>query len=565
MKTNIPSKSLTLALSTILFTQIHFSSPAIAAPTAKPSNSKPSKPVVKKSTSAKPSATKSSESKTSASSSSASSKVSSYEQILKSVATMKKEKNSFCYSTQESNDVIGVNEEVQVRLASTTKLLTTNWAIQKWGPDYRMTTLVEYDTATKEAFISNEMDPFFGRTRMFLLISELNKQGIYEFSKIRFSKDFMIFLNVEDKGYEHSEVMERKGISAAKKAEVLKEMLDVSKWSAERRQYYTKVAASAKKIGIDMAPVKELRFKVGDVEFNEVRAAAMVPNSQTKKIFVSKGAAIKDYLKQINKFSMNYPADVMFLALGGATEFAKFMKQTYNADESQLKIAVGSGLYTTDKNGDNRFDGYATCDLMVTMIESMDKKMKSYGQDLSNIMMVGGQDQGTTYGLYAGTRMQGAVITKTGTLKNAITYAGELKTSKGPVYFGVFFQSGAMASARGARNKVVQKLFNDFGGPKPIKYSPLVFRPYDGGSILYPVDPSRNTPGNKRNLRLSMNEVSDSETTTADSDLNSDSTQSIVDNNNLDAQDPSQQAESVLQLADADAANFELLSDSGQL
>jgi D-alanyl-D-alanine carboxypeptidase len=277
------------------------------------------------------------------------------------------------------------------------------------------------------------------------------------------------------------------------------DILNVANWSKERIQNYEKAVKSAAEVGMSLIPYKELRFKVGSVEFASDRLKAMVPDSTNKKIFVSKGAPIKDYMKQINKFSMNYPADVMFLALGGAGEFKKFMAEKYKADMHDVNIAVGSGLYTEDKNG--RFDGTATCALMVEVIASMNEKLKTENYDLKDVMMVGGIDQGTTFGLYSGSNKAGAVITKTGTLRNAITYAGELKTKDGDIYFGAFFQSAAMASARAARNKVVAELFSDNGGPKAIKYKSPVFRPFDAGSKMYEVMP-RNS---KSQIKLSSN------------------------------------------------------------
>lgn len=422
-----------------------------------------------------------------------------YGKILRSVLPVKKDEHSFCYMKKESNKIVGINKDTPVRLASTTKLLTTNWAIQKWGPDYRMSTVIEYDTATHEAFIANQLDPFFGSRRMYNLISELNQRGIYEFSKLKFSKDFMIFLPVENPDFYHSEVMERQGISDQKKAQVLMDILNVANWSKERIQNYEKAVKSAAEVGMSLIPYKELRFKVGSVEFSSDRLNAMVPDSSNKKIFISKGAPVKDYMKQINKFSMNYPADVMFLALGGAAEFKKFMAEKYKADMHDVNIAVGSGLYTEDKNG--RFDGTATCALMVEVIASMKVKLKTENYDLKDVMMVGGIDQGTTFGLYNGSSKAGAVITKTGTLRNAITYAGELKTKDGDIYFGAFFQSAAMPSARAARNKVVAELFSDNGGPKAIKYKSPTFRPFDAGSKMYEVM-QRNS---KSQIKISSN------------------------------------------------------------
>ncbi|RPJ74571.1 MAG: hypothetical protein EHM20_10390, partial [Alphaproteobacteria bacterium] len=96
---------------------------------------------------------------------------------------------SYCY-TDEQGKLQGENLDKQVRLASVSKLMTSLWAMEVLGPEYR------YDTKLfikgNHLHIVGSMDPFMGNEKMFFLVSQLNDLGFTKFDKVTFDKIIQI-------------------------------------------------------------------------------------------------------------------------------------------------------------------------------------------------------------------------------------------------------------------------------------------------------------------------------------------------------------------------------------
>lgn len=389
--------------------------------------------------------------------------------------------HAFCFREEDSDKVSGQNLDEQMRLASTTKLITSLWAIDTLGADFRFTTNMIYKPSTQELYIQGEGDPYFGRKKIYALMSELIKNKITSIRKIHFSKSLVYNRDIdcgdtyaECKNEATLEWMTRGGIPMWAQLNGIKSAMNPARWSAGERNDYINTVNLAKKRGLQMLAVNQVKFQVGEVVSVEVNPFADELRSHPANFvsFQSKSAPIFRYLKHMNVNSMNWVADVIFANLGGASAWAKYAQDNFNFNSDVMKIYVGSGLNVGDSYP-ARKDGYATCPAMLEIMSTLDKKLESTSPyRIEDLMMVSGVDNGTLSGAYSAELLSKAVIAKTGTLYNAISLAGLVRTKQGVVFFGMFFHTQAQSAARAAGARVIEKLVKDFGGADRTNWKP---------------------------------------------------------------------------------------------
>lgn len=405
-----------------------------------------------------------------------------YDSILKSVSTTQG-KHGFCYTEPKDKTIEGSNVDGKVRLASVTKLLTSYWAIKRLGPDYRFKTEITYDRSTGRMHIDGDSDAFFGFRRLHFLISELNQRGINEIRELSLGKKFAYFRGIDQKANYHAEYIS--GIDRDLQVKNLKAGLNVGSWTRSQESSYESTYSEAKDRGLGMIPLNKLSLKVNEVQFvnsNPLRGAAQV------ETLVSQSPPLRDYLKYINMFSINYPADLLFDFLGGERAFAAFIKKDLGLTADQIKIYEGSGL---PRHSPDRLDGYSTCRSVVQIMTSMEKQLQEYGYDLKDVMMIAGVDRGTLGAAYATETMKASTVAKTGTINSAITLSGYINTEEGKVFFGIFFQTSSLSSARAARDRLVRELAMNHGGAKANKTKgAFAFVPFDSKAKLSEVQTS---------------------------------------------------------------------------
>ncbi len=73
---------------------------------------------------------------------------------------------SYCY-TNERGELEGKNVELRIRLASVSKLITSLWAVDQLGPDYRFETKLFIKNG--HLHIKGSYDPFFGNEKAYYL------------------------------------------------------------------------------------------------------------------------------------------------------------------------------------------------------------------------------------------------------------------------------------------------------------------------------------------------------------------------------------------------------------
>lgn len=347
--------------------------------------------------------------------------------------------SAFCYAIEDGK-VQGVNPDKPVRIASVMKLLTTFWAVESLGPNYRYTTKIYYEPANKEMHIEGSHDPFFDRDRLYLLIADLNKAGIKEISRLTADKNFLINYDLTEYqyllSYAHSEAYAESALGNDNVKSKLDAGFNTSNWWASHRARYNQIRAknptqlpaslSLKTDATDVVPSNPLAGKPGVV------------------VYEIKSSSLKSYLKQMNIVSANPVADELFHALGGEDSFQAFMQEKYGMGDEVDGVHTGSGLPLRNP----RIDTTVSCSTVVRMVRRMDMDLEAkYKMDLADVMMVAGLD--TQYGATHrdGTR---SLIVKTGTVNAASNFAGAEETTAGEVYFGIFMQgrAGAKRNAR---------------------------------------------------------------------------------------------------------------------
>ncbi|MGE3760262.1 MAG: D-alanyl-D-alanine carboxypeptidase, partial [Pseudobdellovibrionaceae bacterium] len=272
----------------------------------------------------------------------------------------------------------------------------------------------------------------------------------------------------------------------------LQSALNPAKWVDAEKNHYLKLIPKAQKAGFQMLPMAKVKFKV-----EEVVHAASNPFKDAPGVIVyqMKSAPIYKYLKHMNVNSMNWTADKIFEGLGGAEEWKTFATKVLKLDPSTFEINNGSGL-NIGADYPNRKDNFSTCNNMIAGLAIMDKALVQQGgkYTLEDIMMVSGIDEGTLSGVYAGEYLSRSVVAKTGTLKNAATLAGFVRTQKGIVFFGLFFQTLSISQARNARDILVQRLIKEYGGPAKTNWkSAGPFLSFDAQSVLTEVGTAQHS------------------------------------------------------------------------
>ena len=92
-------------------------------------------------------------------------------------------KQAYCYLNAKG-ETEGINSDMKIRLASTSKLITSLWAIQKLGITHTFD--MKIFIKNNQMHIQGSREPFLGNEKMMYLVSQLNKLGYTKFDKITF-------------------------------------------------------------------------------------------------------------------------------------------------------------------------------------------------------------------------------------------------------------------------------------------------------------------------------------------------------------------------------------------
>jgi len=390
--------------------------------------------------------------------------------------------HGFCF-TDSKGEIKGSNPHMKVRLASVSKVITTLWAVDKLSPDFSYQT--KFYLKDKHLHIEGSKDPVFSNRKLFFLLSQLNNLGISELDKITFSKDLKVFTNAE---YYSGEIIK---VSRARTARNLKDYFHTPDWNRLKAAYKEFIKYTPKSI-IEKLQIRssldDLSLTVKEVAFSDTNPFKDSPDAVQEYNHLS--PEIAKYLKVMNVKSNNYIADQVFEKLGGEAEFDKWVqpyttkhfpnyksyRKKFSKDEKSIKLFTGSGL--NDLRNNSRVDNYATCGIIVRLVEELKNKMDDYNKEIQQIVAVPGVDAGTFRSRLKSPRLAKTMVAKTGTLFHTSTIAGMINGKNSSHYFGVFHQlRGSKSNAKMVQNKIITKMVDDFGGPNKFSYDKQFFFP----------------------------------------------------------------------------------------
>lgn len=384
----------------------------------------------------------------------------SFDKLLKTYKVAPTDQQSYCY-TDEKGVLQGKNLDLQVRLASVSKLLTSLWAVEQKGVNYR------YDTKLfikgNNLHIQGSFDPFMSNEKMLFLVSQLNTLGYKHFDKITYDKNIQINPNAQV----HTDQYPL--ITRDSNGRNLKTYFNTASWSKLFRAEYDRLASLAKKDRF----VKDVNFSVGAVEYVDVNPLA----GDDVKVLTLTSPELYKYLKETNVKSNNYSSHTIFRDLGGVDAFEKFLAERFSLTADQIKLYNGSGLPSTIDG--KRYDNYATCAIMTNLISELRASAERQQKELEDIVAVPGNDQGTFRNRLNSADLKNTFVAKTGTLMHTSTLAGAMSTQKGFSFFGVFNQTTDINGAKAVQNEMVKVLLTELGGPKVFGYQVEGFHAYD--------------------------------------------------------------------------------------
>ncbi|WP_127717487.1 D-alanyl-D-alanine carboxypeptidase [Halobacteriovorax sp. HLS] len=410
-----------------------------------------------------------------------------WEKILDNY-NMSPQYHSFCH-TNETGEVEGSNPHMKVRLASISKLITTYWAMEKLTPEYQYES--QFFLKDKHLHIVGDKDPIYSKRKLFFLLSQLNNLGITELDKITFDKNLRVYTNAE--GYIGDTLVVTKSRTAAN----LKDYFHTPDWNKLKLAYANFIKETPQEI-IKALEIREsledLNLSVKEVSFSEKNP---FENDPAAKQSIHLSPKIVKYLKAMNIKSNNYIADEVFDKLGGEKEFDKFIgekvenwypnididRTNFDKGSKSIKIFSGSGL-PSYKNG-QRNDNYATCSIVVKIIEDLNQVMTEYQKSFQQVVAVAGSDidssgatKSTIRKRFLSPKLKNVIMAKTGTLFHTSALAGKLSTKSGDKYFGVFHQMrGWKGHAKAAQDEIVQKIIDNSGGGEKVDYNKEFFFP----------------------------------------------------------------------------------------
>ncbi len=395
--------------------------------------------------------------------------------------------SSFCYVQRNQDAIYGQRIKEKVKIASVSKLFTTYYQLKTRGPEYRFETKLRYNKAKKELFISGSRDPYMGERVLHFLVSELNKNGIFEINKVYIDEAFAVYYDVEVQSVlmwgdaQMPSEVRYSGRSPEKSKK------DLIRFFTNWKKTYSGTAIAAERLGVKME--KNPHLKVGAVELlTHVEGDRFIADKE----IVYRSSSILRYLKDLNTHSNNYVADQLIASSGGIDEMIRFLKKDLGLGPNDFEFHTGSGLWVNSPyvegkeriRTENAKDNLATCESVMNLLWELDRLMRRKGYQLQDVLMVASKDPGSLskYSAYKGAPLASAVLAKTGTLATAAALAGEISSETGNYFFGIFFETSNSSTTKAVttyRDNMVRDLMSELGGKNPLEYKNHPFLPFD--------------------------------------------------------------------------------------
>jgi serine-type D-Ala-D-Ala carboxypeptidase/endopeptidase (penicillin-binding protein 4) len=381
--------------------------------------------------------------------------------------------NSFCHVAPATKTPIqGKSIDEKLPIASVSKLITSYWSLYELGKNYRYTTGIFYkknNDSTYDVHIRGGKDPYLGKEFLHLIISELNRRGVKSVKRFTFDENFKFRWHINNKATAIGDYTP----DSPTPDEVIKQFQLAKNLTKD----YAKSAALGKTQGLTMLPTATMLVRSYKFESAADFDYAGFDN------FILKSSPLHVLLKEMNRNSNNYAANLIFESVGGASKFKSFIfdRLKYTTDDIELFNGSGNRL---DVDGTGNYNS-ARCSVILKILIDFESILKSQGLKLEDVVSVVGADNTSTSStLYRNNVTENAVIAKTGTVSPAILLAGMISTKKGNVYFMYNMKTnGTRRDWRDAQRKIKQQVTvliqNNYNGGVPIQYQSIKYFPFD--------------------------------------------------------------------------------------
>lgn len=393
--------------------------------------------------------------------------------ILSAGTALASSLHSYCLLNESSPTAIhGYETELKLPIASVSKLLTSYWALQSLGTKYRFLTTVFYkknSDKSADVHFQGGNDPFFGKEILHYTISELNKIGIKSVRQISFDENFKFRWSVTNS----QTAVGTYKIESPTPDDVLNQFLKAKNLTLD----YAKTLTFAKSQSIQMVPAAQLLVKsyafLKSIDFD----------AREFQFIQIKSSPLPILLKEMNRNSNNYSANIIFEFLGGAKKFKSFIERRLSYTSDDIEFYNGSGdRFDSDEI---KYYNSAKCSVILRVLVDLESILSNLNLKFEDIASVVGADStSVASSLYKNEVTENSVIAKTGTVDPAILLAGTISTKKGKVYFMYNMKTnGTRRDWREAQRKIKLQITsliqNTYNGGVPIKYEAITFFPFD--------------------------------------------------------------------------------------
>ncbi len=363
---------------------------------------------------------------------------------------------SFCYN--HNGSVEGYRTNSLQKIASVTKLLTTYFSSETL--DLTKTYKTKIYLTKDSMHIEGGGDPYFDSQKILLLFEALNKLGYRVFKKVTFDQNFLFF-KIDDRQVD---------VTTEKVKARLTEYLSISNLKI-LNYHWRESQIMALREGIKLS-YKVPRIVSSNVQY--VQSNPLINESFT--LYVHESKPLYKILKLMNLESNNLIAQNVFSEASVVKSFTDLMAEKGISEES-FRIYSGSGLPVMTSPG--RLDNLATCNMILMVLSQLPESLRRHNLELSDVVAVAGRDGGTIAGRFSFLpEANGAVLAKTGTLRDTSTLAG-LILSEDLTPFVILNQTTNTENARKVQDIMVSKIIYDLGETQPISYPKKTFSFWD--------------------------------------------------------------------------------------
>lgn len=403
-----------------------------------------------------------------------------------SLPLMAAEQNSACNIRVEKDAHLeGANLLRKFEVASVSKVMTSQWAIRTLKPNYRYQTHIQVlpvNSDTVDVHLMGGGDPYFNAWQFQYMVGELNKKGVTKIRTLSFDEKFKF--KIENRDYKTSSIIDWKPGEPSPQF-ILSQLQKMLKGLQQTYPAFRNRVRISESITLP----KKLTLSVKEVKF--VKSDEYGATSQAKS-FIMESLPLHELLKEMNRNSNNYAANIIFENLGGAKVYAEYVK-TLKLSANSIEFINGSGDSLLGQDGKSNYNR-ASCAAIITVIANLYIDLKRANMQMMDVLAVAGNNSSigeySTLGSYSNETTRNSLTAKTGTVCPAITLAGSFESQKGTVFFAYMYHTkwcnhADWNNARTQINRSLVKLIADSGGPvRNNDYETPIYSQIDSRSAL---------------------------------------------------------------------------------